>query len=103
MYLFRQTSFRPVILYVEEHLVLVCLLEQLVVEVLATVGIEAQNVSCVQVGAHGIANRIVSNNVSVLKSTDPEVLREDLKAMVMLLKVDYRFSVDRLHVEGLDY
>ena len=45
----------------------------------------------------------MSNNVSVLKRTDPEVLCEGVEAIVVLLKVWHRFFINRPHVEGLDY
>ena len=45
----------------------------------------------------------MANDVSILKSTYPEVLCKDFEAIVVLPKVRNSFSIDWLHVECLYY
>lgn len=94
MYLFRQSIFGSVILYVEKHFVLVCLVKQISVKIVTTVCIETENIGRIKVRAHSIANGVMSNDVSTLERTDPKVLRQGFEAIVVLLKVRHSFSIN---------
>lgn len=94
VYLFRQSIFGSVILYVEKHFVLVCLVKQISVKIVTTVCIETENIGRIKVRAHSIANGVMSNDVSTLERTDPKVLRQGFEAIVVLLKVRHSFSIN---------
>ena len=103
MNLLGESNLRSIVLYAEEHLFLIALSQQWTVKLWPIVCIKRENIGCVEVWIHSVADGVVSDYFWILQSSDPEMLGEHLKTVVVALEVRDWLLVCCFHVESFDW